>query len=233
MLDDPWPGGVGEAPAQRRGGASVGRGCSRTARLLPSLTEHQFSLPPLPGRDSGECNSLCVHTCPAMFQLPVLRPRHRGRLHHQPWLDPVTGMWGDPGAPSSRYHSSYHGNQQVLLKVQKTDAGMGWRMGTRKASPRRGGAAPQREAEPPPPSHSQPEAAERKGARVGGPDRRRGSAGPRLGELMGALAWGAKFKELPKNPVIEINRIQIKMGAKISPTKYQPCPQSQGPGGLE
>lgn len=60
-------------------------------------------------------------------------------------------MWGDPGAPSSRYHSSYHGNQQVLLKVQKTDAGMGWRMGTRKASPRRGGAAPQREAEPPSP----------------------------------------------------------------------------------
>lgn len=115
----------------------------------------------------------------------------------------------------------------------ENDAGMGWRMGTRKASPRRGGAAPQREAEPPPPSHSQPEAAERKGARVGGPDRRWGSAGPRLGELMGALAWGAKFKELPKNPVIEINRIQIKMGAKISLTKYQPCPQSQGPGGLE
>lgn len=140
MLDDPWPGGVREAPAQWRGGASVGRGCSRTARLLPSLTEHQFSLPPLPGRDSGECNSLCVHTCPAMFQLPILRPRHRGRLHHQPWLDPVTGMRGDPGAPSSRYHSSYHGNQQVLPKVQKTT--QGWGGGWAPGRPAHGGEGP-------------------------------------------------------------------------------------------
>lgn len=87
-----------------------------------------------------ECNSLCVHTCPAMFQLPVLRPRHRGRLHHQPWLDPVTGMRGDPGAPSSRYHSSYHGNQQVLLKVQKTT--QGWGGGWAPGRPALGGEGP-------------------------------------------------------------------------------------------